>query len=127
MKTEHEPITPKNLNINLSQFEQKKQEVLQKPEGKENTEFFYEKSESPENIKIITKINEMICKWVEKYKFHTKSIVPKCNDDYNHFMSEFSNPSSQKPIPEATAIVILLTKDPVTQRSTSNSLKGRNV
>jgi hypothetical protein len=96
------PITPKNLDIRISGINN---QIELKQNNKENQLYFFEKGETPENLRIIRKINNMICRWVVKYKFHTKSLKCQKSDKFKRYVTEFSNPSSQKPIPEATAIV----------------------
>jgi hypothetical protein len=98
------PITPRNMDLKISEIDNKPK---CESKNKENQLYFFEKWETPENIRIIRKINNMICKWVVKYKFHTKSIRCSKNSLVKKYVTEFSNPSSYKPIPEATAIVNL--------------------
>ena len=90
--------------MTVNQAEKRKADARDQTD-KENQEFQTFKEQNKEDGKIIRKINQMISGWVSKYKFHTKSLASEEQDKHKHFMTEFSAPSSQKPIPEATAIV----------------------
>ena len=103
MNETNEPITPKNIAID---FGDRMALVGEKGQDKENRRGPRDAREQTQNERIIEKIDHMIRRWVAKYKFHTRALASHEKDSCRRFMTEFSNPSSKTPIPEATAIVV---------------------
>ena len=108
MNDTNQMIPPKNMfmNIDKNLFEanfqrEKKDSRLEK----ENKQCYLKNNESTEDKEIIAKINKMVFSWICKYRFHTKSIKTGHQSDVKNFVTEFSNPSSENPIPKTTSKV----------------------
>ena len=105
MNQENQPITKLKMEL----LDEKDLKTISENNNSESTcrsdkeNILFKSQTKNESKQIISKINKMISNWVVKYKFHTKEVESKGN--IKQYVTEFSNPSSQKPIPEATAIV----------------------